>query len=119
MLWENKYKEDYELICNVLFSTLYQFLFSEEAPCLSPKGQKIVKEYGDWYMPPDGVYIRIANSSKAPHWLPYFVPDTLLLQETTYQKYVNGMATSLHRKKKGIWSPFPLSTKVCEIEYFK
>ena len=37
-LWENNYKEDYELICNVLFSTLYQVLFGEEAPCLSPKG---------------------------------------------------------------------------------
>ena len=38
MLWETKYKEDYEWICNGLFSTLYQVLFGEEAPCLSPKG---------------------------------------------------------------------------------
>ena len=47
MLWETKYKEDYELICNGLFPTLYQVLFSEEAPCLSPEGKKIVKEYGN------------------------------------------------------------------------
>ena len=67
ILWENKYKEDYELICNGLFSTLYQVLFGEEAPCLSPEGQKIVKEYGDWYMTLDGVYIRIVNSTKPPH----------------------------------------------------
>ena len=79
MLWENRYKEDYELICNGLFFTIYQVLFGEEAPCLSPEGQKIVKEYGDWYMTPDGVYIKISNSTNPPHWLPHIVPDTLLL----------------------------------------
>ena len=46
MLWENKYKEDFEFICNGLFSTIYQILLGEQAPCLSPKGQRIVKEYG-------------------------------------------------------------------------
>ena len=48
ILWENKYEEDYELICNGLFSTIYQVVFGEEASCLSPEGQKIVKEYEDW-----------------------------------------------------------------------
>ena len=79
MLWENKYKEDYELICNELFSRIYQILFGEEAPCLSLEGQKLVREYGDWYMTPDGVYIKISNSTKDPHWLPHFVPNNLLL----------------------------------------
>jgi hypothetical protein len=67
MIWENKYKEDYDLICNGLFSTIYQVLFGEEALCLYLEGQKIVKEYGDWYMTPDGVYIRIFGSTKPPH----------------------------------------------------
>ena len=67
MLWENKYKEDYELICNGLFSTLHQVLFGEEAPCMSPEEHKIVKEYGDWYMTPDEVYIKIVDSTKPPH----------------------------------------------------
>ena len=53
-------------------------------------------------MTPDGVCIRIEGSTKAPHWLPHFVLDTLLLQEITYQTYVNGMATSLHINKKCI-----------------
>lgn len=48
MVWETKYKEDHELMCNGLFLTLYQVLFGEEAQCLSPEGKKIVKEYGDW-----------------------------------------------------------------------
>ena len=108
MLWEKQYKEDYELICNGLFSTFYQVLFSEEAPCLSPEGKKIVKEYGDWYMTPGGVYIRITSGTKSLHWLPHLATDTLLLQDIAYQTYVNGVATSLQKNKKGIWPPFPL-----------
>ena len=38
MLWENKYKEDYDQICNKFSPTLYQTLFEEETPCLSPEG---------------------------------------------------------------------------------
>ena len=50
MLWENKYKEDYDQICNKFFPTLYETLFGEETPCLSPTGQAMVKEIGVWYM---------------------------------------------------------------------
>ena len=38
MLLENKYQEDYEIICNVLFAPIYQILFGEEQPFFSPKG---------------------------------------------------------------------------------
>ena len=117
MLWENKYNEDYQLIYNVLFSTLYQVLFSEEAPCMSPKGKKIVKEYGDWYMTLDEVYIKIVGRTKPLHWLPHIVPDTLLLQEISYQTYVNGVAASLHRNKKGLWPLFPLSKKIARLKF--
>ena len=46
MLWENKYKEDYEWICNDLFAPIYCIFFGEEETCLSPNGQKIVKASG-------------------------------------------------------------------------
>ena len=81
MLWENKYNEDYDQICKKFFPTLYETLFGEETPCLSSTRQTMVNELGDWYMTPTGVYIRIAGSTKPPHWLPHFVPDSLLLQE--------------------------------------
>ena len=119
MLWENKYKEDYDQIYNKFFPTLYQTLFEEETPCLSPEGQVIVKEFGDWYMTPTGIYIRIAGSTKPPHWLPHFVPNSLLLQEISYQTFINGVATSLHKQKKGLWPQFPLMTPVCKIENFR
>ena len=70
-------------------------------------------------MTPDGVYIKIASSTKAPHWLPHFVSDTMLLQEIVYQTYVNGVIASLHRNKKYIWPSFPLIRKFCKIENFK
>lgn len=66
-----------------------------------------------------GVYIRIAGSTKPPHWLPQFVPDSFLLQEISYQTFVNGVAASLHKHKKGLWHLFPLKTPVCKIENFK
>ena len=119
VLWENKYKEDYELIYDGIFSAIYQVLFGEEARCLSPEGKKLVKEYGDWYKTPDGVYIRISGSTKASHWLPHFAPDTLLLQEISYQTYVNGVVASPHRNKKDLWPPSPLSIKFFKIENFK
>ena len=103
MLWENKYKEDYDQVCNKVFATLYQVLFGEETPCLSTKGQAIVKEFKDWYMTPVGVYIRIVGSSKPPHWLPHFVLDSLLLQEISYQIFINSVAASLQKHKKGLW----------------
>ena len=105
MLWKKKYEDD-ERICNGLFALIYRILFGEEAPCLSPKGHKIVQKYGDQYMTSDGVYIRMSGSTKAPHWLPHVLPDPLLLKEISYQTYVHGVATSLHKAKKGLWPLF-------------
>ena len=70
-------------------------------------------------MNPTRVYIRIAGSTKPPHWLPHFVPDPLLLQEVAYQTFINGVAASLHKHKKGVWPQFLLITLVGKIENFK
>ena len=70
-------------------------------------------------MTPDGVYIKIFGSTKASYWFPNFVLNTLLLKEIFYQTYVNGVVSSLHRNKKSLWLPFPLSRGVCKIQNFK
>ena len=54
-----------------------------------------------------GVYIRILGSTKPPHWLPHFVPDSLLLQEIAYQIFISGVAASLHKHKRDIGLSFP------------
>ena len=79
----------------------------------------MVKELGDWYMTPTGVYIRIVGSTKPPHCLPHFVPDSLLLQKVAHQTFINGVAASLHKHKKGISPQFPLITPMGKIENFK
>ena len=70
-------------------------------------------------MTPNGVYIRMLVSSKDMHWLPHFVLDKWLLQELAYQTHIHGVVASLHKAKKGIWPPFPLSTGICKIENIK
>ena len=67
----------------------------------------------------EGRYIRIAGSTKPPHWLPHFVPDSLLIQEIAYQTFINGVAASPHKHKKGLWPQFPSMTPVCKIENFR
>ena len=99
--------------------SLDQTMFGEETPCLSSTRQALVKELGDWYMNLTGVYIRIAGSIKPPHWIPHFVPDSLLLQEIAYQTFINGVVASLHKNKKGILPQFPLITPMGKIENFK
>ena len=32
--------------------------------------------------------------------------------------FINGVATSLHKHKKGLWPQFPLMTPMCKIENF-
>lgn len=64
----------------------------------------------------DGFYIKMSSSTKAIHWLPYSVLDTLLLQDISYQTYVHGIVASLHQAKRGLWPSFPLSTEVYKIE---
>lgn len=119
VIWENKYKEDYERICNGLFTHIHQVLFGEEVPCISSKVQTLVQKYGSWYMTPDGVYMRMINITKDPHWIPHFIPYKLMLQEIAYQTHINNLSASLIKSRKGAWPPFSLSTKVCRMENIK
>ena len=75
MLQENKYKEDYDKICNGLFSPICQILFGEEEPTFSLKGYEIVYKYDDWYINYVEVYIKMTGISKASHWIPHLVPE--------------------------------------------
>ena len=70
-------------------------------------------------MTPNGVYLRMIGSTKAPHWLPFFILDKLLLQEIDYQTHTNGVFASLIKAIKGVWPRFTLSTKVCRMKNIK
>jgi hypothetical protein len=57
----------------------------------------VIKRIGYWYLMEHGTYIRIYGAMKAPHLLPQFVPDKLVLQEVAYQMVINGVRGILYR----------------------
>jgi hypothetical protein len=72
------------------------------------KALSIIKNIGDWYLMEHGTYIRIYGATKAPHLLPCFFIDKLVLQEISYQTVIHGVGVTLYHKKKDIRPLLPL-----------
>jgi hypothetical protein len=64
-------------------------------------------------------YLRIYKATKAPHFLPRFIPDKLVLQEISYQTMIHGVGATLYRDKKAIWPPFPLWVRCIPLNMLK
>lgn len=99
-LWELKYKRNYESICNDLFIPLYHILTDRLAYYMSEEARVIVGSIRDGYVTKDHTYIRIYGATKAPHILPRYVTDHVILLEIAYQTLVHGLRAALVRKKK-------------------
>jgi hypothetical protein len=69
---------------------------------MTDKAHAIVKRIGDWYLLEYGTYIRIYGATKAPHLLPKFFLDKLVLQDIAYQMVIHGVGATLYRDKKSI-----------------
>lgn len=78
-LWEQKYCIHYHKICEKILIPLYQLLFHALVPCMSEKTMAVVGRIGGWYVMENGMYIRIYSGTKAPHLLPRFILDKLVL----------------------------------------
>jgi hypothetical protein len=61
---------------------------------MKDKALAIIRNIGDWYLMEHGTYIRIYGATKAPHLLPRFVLDKLVLQEVSYQTMIHGVRTN-------------------------
>jgi hypothetical protein len=108
VLWEKKYRFEYQKICKEFLIPLYNLLFCTLVPCMTRKSLAIVCRVGDWYMLEYNTYIRINKTMKSPHILPKFIFDRLVLQEISYQTMIHGVGPCLYRDKKEIWAPFSL-----------
>lgn len=75
---------------------------------MSDKAIVVIKRIGDWYLMEHNTYIRVHDATKAPHLLPWFVPDKLVLQEVAYQTVIYGVGGMLYLGKKAICPPLPL-----------
>jgi hypothetical protein len=75
ILWENRYKKSYSLICDEFIAHIYFILFKKECSRLSTAAKKMISKVGHWYLDERDTYIRVFGATRAPHLLPAHVPD--------------------------------------------
>jgi hypothetical protein len=112
VVWEHKYRTAYHKICYYFLAPLYQFIFDSPTPCMTDKALEIVQKIGYLYLLEHGTYIRVYGATKAPHFLPRFVPNNLVLQEVEYQITIHGVGATLYRDKKAIFPPLPFMGQI-------
>lgn len=71
-----------------------------------------------WYASPLGTFIWMYNADKAPHVLPKFSMDKLVMQEVSYH-ISTGLSVRLHKKKKAPWPTLPLWIGLYDIQNLK
>jgi hypothetical protein len=50
ILWENRYKKSYVVICDHFIAHIYFFLFRKEFPRLLDEAKKVIAKIGHWYL---------------------------------------------------------------------
>jgi ribonuclease HI len=50
ILWENRYKISYSLICDQFIAPIHFLLFKKECPRLSDAAKKVISKVGHWYL---------------------------------------------------------------------
>jgi hypothetical protein len=54
-----------------------------------------IKDIGDWYIGRCYTYIRIYGCASAPHLLPKYIPNKLMIREIAYQTVDVGITSLL------------------------
>jgi hypothetical protein len=85
ILWENMYKRSYSLICDQFITPIHFLLSNKECPRLSNAAKKVISKFSHWYLDECETYIRVFGATGAPHILPIYVPNRLVLGEICYQ----------------------------------
>jgi hypothetical protein len=67
-----------------------------------------MKGVANWYLGKYYSYIMVYGTTRAPHILPYFVPDRLLMREIAYQTMRTWVTTLLLSSSKKLWPLFPI-----------
>jgi hypothetical protein len=68
--------------------------------------KKVVLKFGHWYVDERYTYIRVFRETKAPHMLPVYVPDQLVVGEIYYQTILQGYNDTLVKNKKRAFIPY-------------
>jgi hypothetical protein len=106
VLWENRYKKSYALICDEFIARIYFILFKKECPRLSVAAKKMIAKVGHWYLDEHSTYIRVFWATGAPHLLPTHVPDWLVMGEICYPTILQSYNATLVKDKKWAFIPY-------------
>jgi len=117
ILWENKYTKSYDVICDQFIARIYSFLFKRECPILSDEENKVIAKIGHWYLEERETYIKDFGATGAPHLLPIYVLDRLVLREIFYQTILQGYNATLVKDKKRDFIPYGFHIGLCMVKY--
>lgn len=106
ILWENRYKFFYAMICDEFIARVHFIIFRKECPRLSATTKKMISKVGHWYFEETSTYIRVFGATSVPHLLPIHVSDHLILGEICYQTILQGCNASLVKDKKRAFIPY-------------
>jgi hypothetical protein len=79
ILWENRYKKSYTLICDEFIALINFIVFKKECPRLSATAKKIVAKVGHWYLDEHSTYIMVFGATGALNLLLPHVLDRLIV----------------------------------------
>jgi hypothetical protein len=63
ILWENRYKTSYSLICDEFIDHIHFILFKKEFPRLSVTTKKMISKASHWYLDECDTYIRVFGAT--------------------------------------------------------
>jgi hypothetical protein len=67
--------------------------------------KKMISKVGHWYLDENDTYIRVFGATEAPHLLPVYVADRLVVGEICYQTILQGYNATMVKDKK--WESIP------------
>jgi hypothetical protein len=116
ILWENRYKKSYAVICDHFIAPIYFLLFKRECPRLSDKEKKVIVKISHWYLDKRETYIRVFGTTGAPHLLPLHVPDQIVLGEICYKTIIQGYNATLVKDKKRAFISYGFHIVFCMVK---
>ena len=68
---------------------------------------KVIEEHGSYYLPEEGMYIRMYGGSREPSLLPKYATDYALHKEAVRKVYLDGVGSFLFEHKKEAYLSIP------------
>lgn len=95
----------YELCYNFI-AQVYQIIFCRPSSRLSLEACKTMKGLGHWYCKQHYIYIKVFRCIATPHLIPKYVPDQLIIKETSYHNVIIGYIVVMSCNSKRMQSRF-------------